>query len=412
LPGGCCLVPWRTKCSGTPGVGYYSQLMRPKLVGDTRFQAPVRDGNRFSLLSEAQVFFPRMLAAIDASEHYVLAEFYLVESGQVADQFIAAFVRAAARGIRVRVLFDWFGARGLGDADRGRLRAAGVDLVFFNIPRWRAFPRMFVRDHRKLLVVDGVAGFTGGTGLTDMFSPVARPDNYWRDCVIEIAGPVLDDWHALFARTWRRCAHRELDVVAQPSPALQPGERGRVAASAGLGTKDLGRSVIKRVREAKVRVWIATAYFWPSSRLRRALRRAARRGVAVRLVLPGEHTDAPAARRVGRLFYARLLSSGIVIYEYQPSFMHTKLVLCDDWTSIGSSNLDRWEALWNLDANQEIDSTAFAGQAEGTLLQIFGRSIVLRHASDVEHHWSVFLWRWLARAILAWSARAVSRLRR
>ncbi|MGO8854352.1 MAG: phospholipase D-like domain-containing protein [Steroidobacteraceae bacterium] len=376
------------------------------------FQVPMRDGNRFTLLSDAHVYFARMLAAIDASQHYVLAEFYLVESGRVIDRFIAAFARAAARGICVRVLFDAFGARGLKDADRARLRAAGVDLVFFNVPRWRAFPRMFVRDHRKLLVVDGTAGFTGGAGLTDVFSPDVQPDSSWSDCMVEIAGPVLDDWHALFARTWKRCAHRELDVVRQPSAALQPGERGRVAASAGLGTKEVGRSVIKRVRKAKIRVWIATAYFWPSNRLRRALRRAARRGVDVRLLLPSARTDAPVARGVGRLFYARLLSSGVAIYEYQPSFLHAKLVLCDDWVSIGSSNLDRWEILWNLDANQEIDSPAFARQVEGTFVQIFDRSVVLRDASDVERPWSALLWRLLARAILAWSTRAVSRLRR
>ena len=377
-----------------------------------RFQAPVRDGNRFTLLSDAHVFFARMLAAIDESKHYVLAEFYLVESGHVSDLFIAAFVRAAARGIRVRVLFDAFGARGFSDADGARLRAADVDLVLFNIPRWRAFPRMFVRDHRKLLVVDGAAGFTGGAGLTDVFSPGLEPDGAWWDCMVEIAGPVLDDWHALFARTWRRSAHRELDVVRQPSAALQPGERGRVAASAGLGSKEVGRSVLRQVRKAQNRVWIATAYFWPSSRLRRALRRAARRGVDVRLLLPSERTDAPLARSVGRLFYERLLSSGVSISEYQPSFLHAKLVLCDQWVSIGSSNLDRWEILWNLDANQEIDSPAFAGQVEGTFLQIFGRSVELRDASALRHPWSVLLWRLLARAILSWSARAVARLRR
>ncbi len=375
-------------------------------------QTPMRDGNRFTLLSDAQVYFTRMLAAIDASQHYVLAEFYLVESGRIADLFIAAFARAAARGIGVHVVFDAFGARGLKDADRTRLRAAGVDLVFFNVPRWRAFPRMFVRDHRKLLVVDGAAGFTGGAGLTDVFSPGLEPDGAWWDCMVEIAGPVLDDWHALFARTWRRSAHRELDVVRQPSAALQPGERGRVAASAGLGSKEVGRSVLRQVRKAQNRVWIATAYFWPSSRLRRALRRAARRGVDVRLLLPSERTDAPLARSVGRLFYERLLSSGVSISEYQPSFLHAKLVLCDQWVSIGSSNLDRWEILWNLDANQEIDSPAFSGQVEGTFLQIFGRSVELRDGSALEHPWSVRLWRLLARAILAWSARAVARLRR
>jgi cardiolipin synthase len=375
-------------------------------------RAPARDGNRFALLTDGRDFFARMLAAIDESTQYILAEFYLVESGQVVDRFIAALSRAAARGVRVRVLFDAFGARGLREEDRARLRVAGVDLIFFNMPRWRAFSRMFVRDHRKLLVVDGAAGFTGGAGLADMFSADAQPDTYWLDCIVEIHGPVLRDWHELFAGTWKTSARRELDALPGASPALSPGERGRVAAGAGLGTKDLSRSVTQQVRKAKSRVWIATAYFWPSSRLRRALRRAARRGIDVRLLLPGPFTDAPVARSVARLFYARLLGNGVVIYEYQPRFLHAKLVLCDGWASIGSSNLDRWGFLWNLEANQEIDSAAFAQKAEAMFSQAFDYSVILRSVSDVKHHWSVPLWRILTSVILAWSARAVARLRR
>ncbi len=376
------------------------------------FRATVRGGNRFTLLSDGGEFFSRILAAVDAAKNYVLVEFYLVESGRVVDDFIEAFARATRRGVRIRALFDAFGARRLSDRDRARLKAAQVEVVFFGAIGWRTFPRFFLRNHRKLLLVDGLVGFTGGTGLADMFSPAARPDDYWLDCVVEIAGPVLDDWHELFAGTWRRSAHRKLDVVMHPAAARDGGERGRVAISRGLGTHELERSVLTQVRRAKTRVWIATAYFWPSSRLRRSLRRAARRGVDVRLLLPGPHTDAPAARGAGRLFYVRLLASGVVIYEYQPSFLHAKVVLCDEWSSVGSSNLDRWGVLWNLDANQEIDSPEFARQVHTMLLQTSERSAMLRNAGDVRHHWSVTFWQWVARAILAWSARAALRLRR
>jgi cardiolipin synthase A/B len=132
----------------------------------------------------------------------------------------------------------------------------------------------------------------------------------------------------------------------------------------------------------------------------------------VRLLLPGPHTDAPRARSAARLFYARLLANGVVIYEYQPSFMHSKVVLCDDWASIGSSNLDRWGVLWNLEANQEIEAPAFARQVEDMLINTCDRSVKLRDPSEVAHGWSVPYWRLLAIAVLAWSTRAVSRLRR
>src|ERR1700723_4725490 len=105
------------------------------------------------------------------------------------DHFFDGFARETQRNVRVRAMFDAFGARGLSEADRSRLRAAQVDLVFFNTPRWRTFPRLFLRDHRKLLLIDGAVGFTGGNGLADMFSPDARPDSYWLGCVVGVAGP-------------------------------------------------------------------------------------------------------------------------------------------------------------------------------------------------------------------------------
>lgn len=372
----------------------------------------MRAGNRFILISDGRQFLARMLAAIDASQYYVLAEFYLVESGAVTDQYITAFARAAARGVRVRVIFDAFGARGLTDGDRARMRASGVILVFYNEPRWGAFTSLLLRNHRKLLAVDGISGFTGGAGLADEFSPDARPDSYWWDCMVEMAGPVLNDWHTLFASTWRRCVRHPLDIARRQSAALHPGDPGRLVASVGLGRKGVGRSVIRHVRRAKTRVWIATAYFWPSIRLRRALRRAARRGVEVRLVVTGPHTDTPTVRSVSRLFFARLLANGVVIYEYQQRFLHCKLTLCDDWASIGSSNLDRWGTIWNLEANQEIDSPAFARQVEHTFSELCQQSSVLRLPSDVKHPWGVYIWRLLARLVFAWSARAAARLRR
>jgi phosphatidylserine/phosphatidylglycerophosphate/cardiolipin synthase-like enzyme len=372
----------------------------------------MRHGNRFTLLSDGREYFARMLAAVDGARHYVLAEFYLVESGRITDQFIAAFARAVARGVPVRAVFDAVGSRGLKEADRARLRAGGVDLVLYNEPRWRYFTRAFLRDHRKILIVDGKLGFTGGAGLTDEFSPETKPHSYWADCMVEIAGPVLNDWQALFVRTWGRSVRRALDIELQTATALHPGERGRVAASSGLGRKEIGRAVIKRVRKAHRRVWIATAYFWPAARLRRALRHAARRGINVRLVLTGRYTDHPRIRNVGRLFYARLLASGVVIHEYRPRFLHSKMVLCDDWASVGSSNLDRWGALWNLDANQEVDSPDFARQVEAVFEHTCQDSTVFRMASEVKHPWNVRFWHWWGGVVFAWSTRAVTRLRR
>lgn len=374
-------------------------------------RAPERDGNHFRLLGTAPEFFTRMLEAIAQSERYVLAEFYLAVSGRIAGLFVEAFSAAAQRGVQVYVLFDGFGARRFTENDRARLRASGVQLVVFNAISWRGFPRQFVRDHRKLLLIDGRVAFTGGAGLMDDFDPVGDQRVPWHDCMIEIEGPVLEDWQRLFARTWRRSARRVLEVPVLQGVPLVPGERGRVAASAGLETKDLGSAVIRRVRRARARVWIATAYFWPSQRLRRALRQAAVRGVDVRLVLTGAHTDAPALRSVSRLFYGRLITSGVVIYEFQPGFLHTKIALADDWVSIGSCNLDRWGTLWNLEANQEVSSPRFAQEVALALEQTLSHSIAFRDPSEIENGWSARFWRLIGHAALAWSARVLAKLR-
>jgi cardiolipin synthase len=369
-------------------------------------------GNQFSLISDGHQFLERMLTAIEASERYVLAEFYLVESGAVADRFIAALSRASSRGVQVRAIFDAFGSRALSERDRVRLRAAGIYLVFYNVPSWSMPTHVWLRDHRKLLLVDGTVGFTGGAGITDVFSPDALPQGYWQDCMVEMRGPILAQWHQLFARTWPLCQRQPLDVAPHETKPLIPGVPGRVVSSSGLGRKDLLRSVVTQIRGARHRVWLATAYFLPSVRLRRALRRAARRGVDVRLILTGPYTDAPSVQSVSRLFYGQLLSSGVVIYEFQQRFLHCKLALCDDWVSIGSSNLDRWGTLWNLEANQEVQSSEFAQQAAALCTQICSESLVLQRPEQVQPGWIAYLQRALARLILAWSNREVLRMRR
>jgi phosphatidylserine/phosphatidylglycerophosphate/cardiolipin synthase-like enzyme len=148
-------------------------------------------------------------------------------------------------------------------------------------------------------------------------------------------------------------------------PALDDGVRGRVAISASLRVQDIRRSLFNRVRAAQERIWITTAYFVPSRKLLRALKRAALRGVDVRLLLPGPYTDHPAVRHAGRRFYGGLLRAGVRVFEYQPRFLHAKTALCDRWVSVGSSNFDRWNLRWNLEANQEVQDAGFAAAAAG-----------------------------------------------
>jgi len=165
-----------------------------------KFQFPWRRGNRFELLVDGRSYFPPMLESIERAQRHVLLEIYLFESGAVASRFIDALTRAAARGVRVKVLVDDFGAAKLAHHDRERLTAAGVDLLCYNpvhLRKW--FGNMF-RDHRKLLIVDGELAFVSGTGITNEFDDPKRPARSWRETAVRASGPVLADWQEGRAR--------------------------------------------------------------------------------------------------------------------------------------------------------------------------------------------------------------------
>ena len=349
---------------------------QPDLEQFTTTGWPWRLGNEFRLLNDGGEFFARMLAAIEEARRYVLLEMYLVRSGAVATRFIDALGRAAGRGARVCVMFDGFGALGLTRADRRRLLDAGLELRFFNPLRLGNRLSNLLRDHRKLLLADGRVAFVGGAGLTDDFAPGARRGP-WRELMVEIQGAVIADWQRAFARTWRRCGP-ELALVEPPAcEAHADGAAGRLSLSEARQRSVLANGVLRRIDSATARAWIMSAYFVPSRRFRKALRRAARRGVDVRLLLPGARTDHPWVRQAARRFYGKLLRNGVKIFEYQSRMLHAKMILCDDWVSVGSSNLDRWSFRWNLEANQEIADADFANTAAAVFAGDFAVSRAL-----------------------------------
>jgi len=338
-------------------------LKRRKAPSGLADGGPWRAGNRFHLIAVSEEFFARMLEAIQSACEYVLLEMYLVESGDLTDRFVAALAEAARRGLKVCVALDAFGSLGLATADRARLLSAGVELRFYNELSWRKKLRNFLRDHRKLLVIDGRRAFVGGAGLTDAFAGLRGKGPPWRDQMVEIAGPVMIDWQRAFERTWRRCG----GLLRLPDPpaaeAANPGASGRVVLSEAAARSVLANGVVHRIANARERAWVMSAYFVPSRRFRKALRRTARRGVDVRLLVPGPRTDHPWVRDAARRFYGKMLRNRVRIFEYQPRVLHGKMTICDDWVSVGSSNLDRWSFKWNLEANQEIVDAVFADDA-------------------------------------------------
>jgi cardiolipin synthase A/B len=374
-------------CAEPAAIGPHPSGTEPERRGSYRF--PWRDGNHFGLLIDGRSFYAAMLDAIAGARCYILLEMYLFESGQVADRFIDALVASAARGVRVHLLLDDFGCLHLRGRDRQRLTEAGIEVVWFNPISPRRWYRLFLRDHRKLLLVDGAVAFTGGAGISDPFDPDCG-DDFWHELMLEIRGPLVADWHALFASAWRRWAQGPDTLPHPPEPQslTQPaGQGGRVAVHGGPRRSEIMRSHLHRIRLARQRVWVATAYFLPSWKLRRTLRRRARAGIDVRLLLPGPRTDHPSVRAAGQRHYERLLRSGVRIFEYQPRFLHAKVSVCDDWLSIGSSNLDRWNNRWNLEANQEFADPQILAQLLELFEADFACSEEILHSQWVQRPW-------------------------
>ena len=372
------------------------------------YKFPWRPGNHFSVLVDSTEFLPRMLGAIDAARHYLLLEMYLVESGVVADRFIDTLVQAAERGVQVYLLFDDYGARQLNRGDRERLDQDNIRSLYYNplqshsiLPNlyrifWQRIHLGLHRNHRKLLLVDGRVAFAGGAGIIDEMDSPQAPELRWRENMIEIHGPVIEDWQSLFTESWNRLATQPLTLPGVTAEYFENGQSGRVTVNEARHRTGIQRSLLKQLKNARQRIWITTAYFIPSWSIRRKLKRAARSGIDVRLLLPGPVTDNPGVRYAGRRYYERLLKSGIRIYEYTPRFLHAKTLLCDDWVSVGSCNYDRWNLQWNLEANQEINNHELAG----TVATIFENDILdaIEYSRDEwqqrSHYMRLFEWFW------------------
>jgi len=317
-----------------------------------------------------------MLSAINLAREKICFENYLIKSGKISTEFINAFINASNRGVEIKILFDDFGSRELVPTDRSRLAHKNISVRYYNPVKLSAWNKNMIRDHRKLLIVDCDVAFVGGAGLADEFAVDGASWKSWRETMIKISGPVIDDWHSLFNQQWQHYT----GVVNTPpeqvssSRGIGSGQAGRVTFSNGIRRQETKRSLIQNIRKSRNHVWLATAYFVPSWRLRRVLRRAARRQVDVRLLLPGTITDHPAVRYVSHRFYGRLLRAGVRIFELRNRMQHQKVAVCDHWVSIGSSNFDRWNLRWNLEANQEILDREFSAQAMDMLKADFAES--------------------------------------
>lgn len=316
---------------------------------------PVAGGNSFEILAGGPAWYGGIESGIRRARREVLLQSYIWDDDATGRRFLAEAAKAARRGVRVRVIVDAFGSHGLGPAALQPLLDAGGMVGFFN--RFRPtlrLNRLLRRNHRKIAVFDGSSACVGGFGYGDRWA--SNPPAGWWDVGVRMRGPVAGSLRAVFARDWALCGKPPLPAMPGAASLHCGQEYLRVLPSA-FGRHLPFRALRRFIKGSRKRVFICTTYFIPSTRLRFALRRAARRGVDVRLLLPSPVRGSFLFRFAGRRHYGSLLAAGVRIFEYQPSFLHAKYALVDlDWGLIGSSNLDSLSRLVNLEADVEVRS--------------------------------------------------------
>ena len=322
-------------------------------------------GNRAQELLNGDQIFPAMLAAIRSAEHSITFETYIYWAGDIGHEFADALANRARAGVKVHVLLDWVGSSKMDDALLHQMQVAGVDVRKFHEPAWYNLARMNNRTHRKILVVDGKTGFTGGVGIASKWTGSGQDADHWRDSHFLIQGPVVAQMQAVFMENWLKVSGDVMHGEAY-FPAL--GAAGTsdaqvFSSSPSGGSESMQLMYHLSITAAERSIDLSSAYFVPDDLTSKALLQAVKRGVKIRIITPGEIIDTETVRAASRGRWGPLLQAGAEIYEYQPTMYHCKAMIVDDLlVSVGSTNFDNRSFRLNDEANLNIFDKVFAAR--------------------------------------------------
>jgi len=360
---------------------------------------PLLDGNRVETLINGDRIFPSMLQAISGARETINFETYIYWSGDVGRQFAEALADRARDGVKVHVLVDWVGSQKMDNDSIELMKRAGVDFRKYRPLRWYNLARVNNRTHRKLLIVDGRIGFTGGVGIADEWSGDAQDRKHWRDNQYRIEGPAAAQMQAAFMDNWTKVSGSVLHGNVY-FPVLQGA--GTIAAqvfqsSSQGGAESMHLMYLLSIAAATRTIDLAMAYFVPDEITSEALVAAMKRGVRLRLILPNEHTDADFVRRASRAGWGPLLKAGALIYEYQPTLYHVKLLVVDGlWSSVGSTNFDNRSFRLNDEANLNVYDAEFAQTQTATFGADLKRARRITYEEWEARPWNEKVMEWTA----------------
>ncbi len=330
---------------------------------------PVIGGNTVTALNNGDEIFPAMLAAIDSARQTITFETYIYWSGETGNRFSEALQRKAREGVRVHILVDWAGAIKMDARTLDEMADAGIEVEQYRPLTWYRLDRMNSRTHRKLLVIDGRVGFTGGVGIADVWSGDAQDPDHWRDMHFRVQGPVVAQLQAAFLDNWIQTTGT---VLNGPDYFPSPGAHGTVDAhvftSSPQGGSDSMRLMyLMAITSAAQTIDLASAYFVPDDLTVEAILAARKRGVTVRVLVPGPHIDSELVEISSKRIWGDLLAGGVEISVYQPTMLHTKMLIVDGFmTSVGSTNFDVRSFELNDEASINFYDTEFASAMTST----------------------------------------------
>jgi cardiolipin synthase len=348
-------------------------LYRPRRLytsGDADFRRalgillgpPLVPGNRITSLVNGDQIYTAMLNAIRTAQNNITFETFVFRD-IVGATFVEELANAARRGVQVHMLLDWLGSRTMESSLLAAARAAGCDVQIYHPPSWYHLGRLNNRTHRKLLIVDGRIGFTGGVGMGIEWKDGLKGLPPWRETHFKTEGPVVAQMQAVFVDNWIKATGRVLHGAEYFPKLTSCGDMDAqmFGSSPVGGSESMHLMVLLALTAAKSSIDIENAYFVPDKLTVEALCSAARRGVRIRIVVPGRHTDARIGRWAAQGLYGELLAAGIQIFEYQPTMMHCKVLVIDGlWSSVGSANFDDRSFRLNDEANLNVFSEELA----------------------------------------------------
>jgi cardiolipin synthase len=335
---------------------------------------PLLGGNRARTLVNGGRIFPEMLEAIRGARQSITLETYIYWEGKVGEAFTEALSERARAGVKVHFMYDALGSGKIDKRYVARMKEAGVKVARYNPLRWDTLATQNNRTHRKLLVVDGRVGFTGGVGIADEWSGDAQDPAHWRDTHYRVEGPAAAQMQAAFMENWIETTGVVLHGEAY-FPKIEPAgpHIAQVfVSSPGGGGESMQLMYLLSIAAAAKSIQLSAAYFVPDEVEIGTLVQAMKRGVKLQIIVPGPVIDNKVVRRASRAGWGELLRAGAEIYEYQPTMFHVKVMVVDGlWTSVGSTNFDNRSFSTNDEANLNVYDREFAAEQDA----VFARDL-------------------------------------